>query len=382
MRHRLVDALRGVAIRHGSANWTSPARAAYHRSLLSRCLEEGRSEYPEHFDYPEFNLRDYLLDLSEVKALINAEAPEHFRSALAADVARMEARAKSLSEGDLAYSHAAPKIDGLPDDTVLNRARAVLALPVRDANTDEAYIGAEVIAARMRTALDNYGLNEWAVELHESMAAKASVNGVLKRLRIRQDIVLGERSVDRLIIHEIGGHVLRWANAEAQPEPLAGLSMGPSTLTDEGLALWEETRAGLRDPAMDRIYAARAVAVDVARTHGIVDVVTLVEPAVGLHAATEIALRVKRGLRDPNSPGGLTKDWAYLGGLIKVEQLRGSSESSLDILRVTKWSVDHLDLAISLRDKGRLIGPTYTVDTDRLALRHHGSLAPVQWLEN
>lgn len=287
----------------------------------------------------------------------------------------MEVRARSLSDGDLAFAHAAPQIDGTPDASVLERARAVLALPVRVAETEQAGIDADGIAARMRSALDNYGLYEWTVDIHASMAAKASVNGVRKRLRIRQGIVLSGRSVDRLIVHEIGGHVLRWANAEAQPEPLAGLSIGQSTLTDEGLALWEETRAGLRDPAMDRLYAARAVAVDTARTNGIVDVAARIQPAVGLPAATEIALRVKRGLRDPNSPGGITKDWAYLGGLIKVEDLSGTGEDTLDILRVTKWSVDHLDLARSLRDEGLLIKPTFTADADRLALQHAGPLA-------
>jgi hypothetical protein len=278
MRHRLVDALRGVAIRHGSANWTNPDRAAYHRSLLARCLDNGRAEYPERFDYPGFDLASYLADLSEVRELVEAEAPEHFRSSLVADLTRMEVRARSLSEGDASYAHAAPQLDGLPDASVQERARAVFALPVCVADTDEACIGAEVIAARMRAALDTYGLDEWTVELHECMAAKASVNGARKRLRIRQGVVLSGRSVDRLVIHEIGGHVLPWANAENQPEPLAGLSMGPSTLTDEGLALWEETRVGLRDPAMDRLYAARAVAVDAARTHGIVGVAALIEP--------------------------------------------------------------------------------------------------------
>ncbi|MCY1235386.1 hypothetical protein D9M72_480010 [compost metagenome] len=233
----------------------------------------------------------------------------------------------------------------------------------------------------MRTALGNYGLQEWTVDINESMAAKASVNGTRKRLRIRQGIVLSERAVDRLIVHEIGGHVLRWANAEIQPEPLAGLSIGTSTLTDEGLALWEETRAGLRDPAMDRLYAARAIAVDAAQSQGILDVARLVEPSVGLPAAAEIALRVKRGLRNPNAPGGLTKDWAYLGGLIKIGDLLGNGGGTLDILRVTKWSVDHLELAKSLRDKGLLTGPRFTADPERLGLRQQPH-ASGQLLEN
>jgi hypothetical protein len=338
--------------------------------MLTRCLEEGHQQYPEHFDYPEFDLRGYLADLSEVRALIDAEAPEHFRSALADDLARMATRANSLSEGDLAYARTAPKIDGLPDETVLERARAVLRRRGKnEVDTNDGEVGAEAIAERMRTALDNYGLHEWTVEIHASMAAKASVNGIRKRLRIRQGIVLSERAVDRLIVHEIGGHVLRWANANIQPERLAGLSIGPSTLTDEGLALWEETRAGLGDPSMERLYAARAIAVDAAQSQGILDVARLVLPAVGLPAAVEIAFRVKRGLRDPNTPGGLTKDWAYLGGLIKIGDLLGAGGDTLDILRVTKWSVDHLNLAKSLRDKGLLTGPRFTADADRLALR-------------
>ncbi|MFF1385552.1 tyrosine/phenylalanine carboxypeptidase domain-containing protein [Arthrobacter sp. NPDC058288] len=382
MQNKIVDALRGVAKRHSAANWTNPSRAAQHRHILTRCLEEGQQEYPERFDYPEFDLRAYLGDLSEVKEFIDAEAPERFRSALSSDLARMAARATSLSEGDLAYARAAPTIDGLPDETVLERARALLRVPVEDAtDADEGTVSAETIAERMRTALDNYGLQEWTVDINESMAAKASVNGTRKRLRIRQGIVLSERAVDRLIVHEIGGHVLRWANAEIQPEPLAGLSIGTSTLTDEGLALWEETRAGLSDPYMERLYAARAIAVDAAQTQGILDVARLVEPAVGLPAAAEIALRVKRGLRNPNAPGGLTKDWAYLGGLIKIGEVLGTGGETLDILRVTKWSVDHLDLARSLREEGLLTEPRFAADANRLALGQQ-PLGNRQRLEN
>jgi hypothetical protein len=67
---------------------------------------------------------------------------------------------------------------------------------------------------------------------------------------------------------------------------------------------------------------------------------------------------------------------------MKVEELKGTSGETLDVLRMTKWFVDYLDLAISLRGEGRLAEPLFTPDADRLALQHTRPLAAGQWLEN
>ena len=121
--------------------------------------------------------------------------------------------------------------------------------------------------------------------------------------------------------------------------------------TEEGLALWAEHEAGLIDRVTLRTYAARLLAVDHARDHGILSVVRyLADFGVALTSAIEIALRVKRGLRDPNSVGGSTKDWGYLGGLSLISKIASRRPADIDLLRTVKWSADYLDLVRDLLD--------------------------------
>jgi hypothetical protein len=74
-------------------------------------------------------------------------------------------------------------------------------------------------------------------------------------------------------------------------------------------------------------------------------------------SSPSIAIRVKRGLVDPNSPGGLTKDHGYLTGLELVEEL-ATDPAKVRLLYATKWPVDMLAVAEDLAQVGALRFPS------------------------
>lgn len=369
MTRRILNALRNATKTFGTSTWTQPRNAPFHRQAIAQAVQEAQLEYPHAFEYPEINLSGYLRALDEITVMARSDLSGELLQATEQHLHQSRLRAITLASGnDDAYRQAAVSIDKLPDPDLIAEAASLLAEETHPLDAPPAHVSAEALATRFRTALANYALQEWTVETTPEMAARASVNGPLKRLRIRADAQFTCKEADRLLVHEVGGHVLRWENAMQQEEPLASLTLGSAVATEEGLALWGESTTGYLNPAMLRTYAARAVAVDQAQEHGVVEIAAGLQRHLGLEAAVDTALRAKRGLRNPNHNGGLTKDWGYLGGLKSIEKLSRTHAQELQLLHGVKWSMEYLPMAISLHEKGRLANPPLHLDPERLGI--------------
>ncbi|MFJ4210704.1 tyrosine/phenylalanine carboxypeptidase domain-containing protein [Paenarthrobacter sp. NPDC089675] len=228
--------------------------------------------------------------------------------------------------------------DGLPSDETMDAAWRILAKPLEPPQQAATSLAEDLVSA-MQEALDYYSLSHWTIEVSENMGARASVAGRFNKIRVRKDLMLESADLRRLVIHEIGGHVLRWENARAQPEPLLSIPLGSTVATEEGLAVLLEQEMGLIDERQMRIYAARVIGVALSVDAGIVDVGRQLAEIVGPEAAAEIALRCKRGLPDPNQAGGPTKDHGYLTGYLTA---LGLDPRKLQMLRSVKWSFQRL----------------------------------------
>jgi hypothetical protein len=229
-------------------------------------------------------------------------------------------------------------------------------------------VSAAELRQRMQRALTAYGLDTWRAIVEPNMSAQASVNGPQRLARVRAGARFSAVSADRLLAHEIGGHVLRWANAWRQPEAWLAVPLGRGVPTEEGLAVWREVEFAVQSIDQLTVYAARVVAVDAAQRLGLAEVARLVSPYVGTRRATEIAIRTKRGLGDPNHPGGQTKDWGYLAGLATMADLAARDPAGLALLAGVKWPVEDLEVVADLRQQGRTIQPALLPDPDRLGL--------------
>lgn len=371
MSKEIVEALRAAAREFRTATWAQPADMAVHRRQITQAVLNGEAEYPHLFTYPDFSLQTYSRTLRGIDTTAKKKLHPRLYEAVQRHLDAASLRARTLAGGqDHTYAEAAIQLDGLPTDDLVAEAWTILSedAPEPAAKNGASAATATELAQRFEKALSNYGLDTWSVQVSPDMSARMSVNGPLRRIRVRHGANFSLREANRLLVHEIGGHVLRWENAARQPEPLALLPLGSTVPTEEGLALWCEYEAGLLDSPALRTYAARTVAVNMAQTKGVLDIASTLTSHVDLPAAVEIAIRVKRGLRNPNSAGGMTKDWGYLGGLALIRSFAESNADGLNVLRGVKWSADHLALAMELHADDYIRTPELTVDETMLAI--------------
>ncbi|WP_432246229.1 tyrosine/phenylalanine carboxypeptidase domain-containing protein (plasmid) [Arthrobacter sp. G.S.26] len=369
MTIHIIEALRAASRLFRTATWTQPRDSSLHRDRVAKAVLENDSEYLHHFEYPDIDLTGYVDAVRSVEGIARETLPDALLTPVRHHIEAHVVRAVALASGDDdQYQAAAVSLDGLPGSELVAYAVSVLADDAPATVTAHGCSGAQELAKRFETALKNYDLDHWDVQISADMSARMSVNGPLRRLRIRADATFSPAEADRLLTHEIGGHVLRWENAARQPEPLALLTLGSTVATEEGLALRAEYEAGLLDTKTLRTYAARVLAVQMSQTQGLLQIASALHEYVDLPAAAEIAIRVKRGLRNPNNPGGLTKDWGYLGGLRMMHHLAYADPTGLQLLRGIKWSIQHLPLAKQLQAEGRLQVPELSPDPDRLGI--------------
>ncbi len=232
-------------------------------------------------------------------------------------------------------------VNGVPSAELLATAHRVLAAEP-PGSAEPPTIGAEHVASTMRAVLQETGLSDWSV-LVVPMAARMSVRGSHREVRVREAATFTPAELVRLAVHEIGTHVFRAANA-ANGATLLRRPVKGSALTEEGLASWHESTLGVSDFWVTRRHAARAVAADTALRGSFVDVVAALEPYVDLAEAFDIAVRAKRGLVDTGAPGGFIKDHVYLAGHERVSTYLSSHPSDYDLLMSTKWPLERLDL--------------------------------------
>lgn len=371
MTLQIAESIQNAARDFQASTWAQPLEIKRHREQISQAIKSGDTTYGYPFSYPEINLQDYVETLHSIQGAAKKELPISLSQAVQNNLDAAILRARSLaSTQDHPYAEAAVLLDGLPDEHLVIEARAILSrsTTARPSADEEPSLTAADLAERFRTALNNYNLNNWHVQVTEDMTAQMSVNGPHRRVRVRDDAMFSLRDAARLLIHEIGGHVLRWENASRQPEPLAVVPLGSPVATEEGLALWGEHEANLLDLDALRTYAARTIAVDMAQTKGILEIAKSLSQHIALPAAVDIAIRVKRGLRDPNGLGGMTKDWGYLGGLNLIRSIATTDAGDLLSLRGVKWSASHLPLIKELLADGYLHTPKLFADKTKLGI--------------
>ena len=215
-------------------------------------------------------------------------------------------------------------------------------------------VGTEVVVGRIAEVLSTLDLDGWQAIAVDELAARASVNASEKTVKVRRGVAFTEGDVVRLIAHEIGGHVFRSANAELQLTPFARLPLGEPVESEEGVAIWAEARLGVLRPPEMRQYAARLRAVALSRTEGVLEIARHLVADIGLGPAVDAAIRVKRGLRDPNNPGGIAKDIGYLRGLLRVRSRLEDEPELVPLIYATKWSLDHIPLTQHCVERGLL----------------------------
>ena len=210
-------------------------------------------------------------------------------------------------------------------------------------------VTANELLKALQRALDQRGLDDWTIEFDRVMAARVLVDSAKRLLRLHPDASFHRRDLRRLVVHEIDVHAIRGVNGARQALRCFETGLPGSLLTEEGLAIVAEELAGVSTPGVLSRQLEVLRAVDHARTAGIADVYATLCKSVGPSAAWGIALRIKRGLADPNAPGVYAKDTVYLRGRIRVRAWLDAGGDIRD-LYVGKVGVD--DPVTEWREQG------------------------------
>lgn len=241
---------------------------------------------------------------------------------------------------------------GTPDAELLHLAHQVLsrtANAIRRGDWPRESIGAAEIVAAARDQIDAYRQVSPAfvasVELRNDLASGLMV--AKDRLLVSQTASVARNTLEPLLHHEVGTHLLTYVNGKQQPfqQLYAGLA-GYEEL-QEGLAVLAECLAGGLTVARLRTLACRVLAVQsLVEGESFLSTFRLLHDEHGQppRSAFMTSLRVFRG-------GGLTKDTIYLRGLRELAAyLRAGHD--LEPLYVGKIALEHVPLVQELRRRG------------------------------
>ena len=247
------------------------------------------------------------------------------------------------------------QVFGGVDEWLLNAAHEILSrVPsrTRDEST-RGGVSAGAFAARAEQELEHYRLS--CPGMKNRVLIREDVTGLMVS---RGNLLVGAKSVfprsrvEALLAHEVGTHVLTHVNGKAQPFRQLYVGLPGYDKLQEGLAvLAEHLVGGLSRPRL-RLLAARVVA-----THRMIEGASFIEVFRELDRAHDfaqrtafnVAVRVFRG-------GGLTKDAAYLRGLIELlAYLREGGD--FERLFVGKFGLEHVPIVEELEWRKVLVAP-------------------------
>jgi len=218
--------------------------------------------------------------------------------------------------GDPKFTKYSVRVYGRPSKSLVNKSKELLELPV---TKDKKKLTPDKYVAMLENAISLYGLN-WKVRRRNGLGSSAYVNVSDKTVLLRRGQHFSENYIQRLIIHEIGTHVLRAENGALQKLKIFESGFPNYITTEEGLAVVNEEIQGLLDNSTLKNYAGRVVAVDMALKHSFSEVYTFLLKYFSRITAYKLAMRVKRGISDTSKPGGCTKDFNYLQGYYAIKK--------------------------------------------------------------
>jgi len=236
---------------------------------------------------------------------------------------------------------------GAPSADLLEMAKDLLKrLPRREGRrSSEGHVNASEFAQRAAEELDYFRLKNPAVS--SQIQIRSDISGLMVsrgNLLIGDQAMIPRSRVEALIQHEVGTHVLTYLNGRAQPFKQLYSGLAGYEELQEGIAVLAEFLVGGLTRSRMRLLAARVVAVlSVIDGATFVDTYRLISDTYRLdqRSAFAVTMRVHRS-------GGLTKDVAYLRGLVRlIRYLNRGGE--FEPLLVGKIAEKHVPVIQELR---------------------------------
>jgi hypothetical protein len=204
-------------------------------------------------------------------------------------------------------------------------------------NKSNILLSADDIKDKFEKQFNDLSIKGWIVLIEDH---RHSV-GILPKsqiIKIPKDIIKDEIEVNRLIVHEILGHVLR--RVSTLKSVLSTIRKGivkDYVLYEEGFAVYNEYRYGLLDNNTWNKYNLR---LEVIRDHfnkSFREIYNLLlDRGFGAKSSFDMTLRFKRGFGDTSQEGLFPKDAAYLIGFINLYNLMQKDNSLYDFMKTGK----------------------------------------------
>jgi uncharacterized protein (TIGR02421 family) len=302
---------------------------------------------------PEFNSRPLKLDPTLAKRRLFAIRIERIEDPTLSQLFRsqqLELDRKLTMLGDRGtpqFLYGSLQVFGGVDQTLLAAAHEILSrLPSRTRDeSSRGAISATDFATRAAQELEHY--RRYCPDMTSQVEIRSDTIGLMVS---RGNLLIGARAklpvsrVEALLAHEVGTHIVTYLNGKAQPFRQLYVGLPGYEALQEGVAVFSEYLVGGLSRPRLRLLAARVVA-----THRLIEGASFVEVFRELDRAQDfdqrtafnVTMRVYRG-------GGLTKDAAYLRGLLDLlAYLREGGD--LDRLFVGKFGFDHVSIIEELQ---------------------------------
>lgn len=303
------------------------------------------AKYQPQFTYPALN-RDVLMralkDLEGVKvggddvyAKLIGEKRDQLKNMIRLILAR----------GMSTFSERSKDVYAAPTKSELRLARGILKKKMEELQkhpkSEIIFLAPQEVEKEARRILDSYGLEDWRVVFNKDQAVRMKVKKN-REISIHPEMSISARSLSAALAHEVGVHVLRMVNGEAQPLKMFARSTGNYLRTEEGLAgiasrLHRESKLFFN-------LALSCETVSVALAHSFRFTYRHLRKNWGLgkKLAFQYTFRAKRGLVDTSLPGAFTRDAEYLRGVFALEKFLVSGGKIRD-LYIGKVDVRDID---------------------------------------
>lgn len=256
--------------------------------------------------------------------------------------------------GSPAFLYSSIRMFRRVDPALLELAETILArLPPEPAVPPQQCVDAEGFRAAALREIARYQAR--AAAFTPEVQVRPDVSGLLVsrgNLLIGQELLVDPKRKDALLQHEVGTHVLTYANGAAQPLRQLARGLADYDELQEALGVLAEYLAGGLTRDRLRTLAARVIAAHAAeRGADFVEVFRRLTRDHGFepYAAFDVTARVYHG-------GGFTRDLIYLRGLELLLEYLGNG-GTLEPLYMGKLGLKHVPLLQELRDRSILRDP-------------------------
>ncbi len=235
-------------------------------------LSKGRF-YSPILKYSSFDPEPYIKELEELSIPINNDLGLLFEKGRSF-LLRL---AKSFRDLGTDKFSTGTLFEDISEETI-NLAKEILNRDPVTTTPANKIISSEELFSIIKKELEIYDLKGWSIIFNDENASVVSVRGRAKQIKIRPGEHVTKKRVKKLLVHEIGTHVIRAVNGEFQEFSFFMEGIAGYLLTEEGLASYNEWTQNLRSQQIERSQALRVMATHIAETKGFIDVFKFVRP--------------------------------------------------------------------------------------------------------